>query len=46
MKLKTIKAHYHDNTYMNPGSVYMSDKVHGKRVVERGICKEMAKRKR
>ena len=41
MKLKALKPHYYETTFITVGSEYTSDKIHGERAVRNGICKEL-----
>ena len=38
MKVKALKAHYYDGSYVLPGMVYRADKVHADVVIRRGLC--------
>ena len=46
MKLKTLKAHYHETLYIGIGTIYMTDKITGASRVKNGICVEVEDKKR
>ncbi len=46
MKVKTIKPHYYEGKYRPFNSVYMADRHHGERAVNRGLCEEVELPKR
>ena len=41
MKVKAIKPHYYQNSYILPGVEYRADKPFAEMVIRRGICESL-----